>query len=157
MVSIARVRQAVALLLAATLTLPAYTCDGYRAPSGELVNKIPAGADSAGYVVAEVPHRPIEHIDLTSSDFWLRLVAYTWGLALLGLRATWPARRSAVPLVVLELLLPVAGAWIILAVVVVGDTAYGTVLALSATGLLWLLALGPLLRRARRTDAASGG
>lgn len=143
-------RTAAALVLLATLTLPAYTCDGYRAPNGELVDKIPAGADSASYSAAEVPHRPIEHVDVASVQFWLRLVAYTWALALLGLRMLWPAHRNAAPLVVLELLLPLVGAWIILSIVVAGDTAYGTVIALSATALLWLLALAPLLRRKRR-------
>lgn len=139
-----RMKAALALLLLLTLTLPAYTCSGYRAPSGELVDAIPAGADSAAYVPAEVPHRPLKKFDATEPRQWLTLLAYSWALLLVAAETWRPRIRRTRPATALWLLLPLASAAWIRWNVILGDIAYGGVLSLAALAALWLLALWEL-------------
>jgi hypothetical protein len=151
--SFLRLRGALGLLLALTLALPAYTCDGYRAPTGELVDRIPQGADSTAYVAAEVPHRPLEKFDATEVGSWLTLLAYTWPLLLFAaqtlrsrLTAHWVASLLAI-------VFPIASAWWINVAVVLGDMAYGAVASLALLLALWIVALWELRDGRRRLRA----
>ena len=145
--SFVRARAVAALLLVATLSLPAYTCDGYRAPDGEIVLAIPAGADSAAYTPTPIPHRPIEELEVTNPKFWLVLLTYFWPLALVGVRLRWPARQRHWLMVAMEIALPPLSVWFILVVVVLGELAYGAVLSVVALTALWLLTLGEVWQR----------
>lgn len=142
--SLHRVKTALAFLLVLTLTLPAYTCDGYRAPSGELVDAIPAGADSSAYVAAEVPHRPLKQFDATEARQWLTLLAYSWALLLVAVETWRPRTRRTRTATGLWLLLPLASAAWIQWHVIVGDIAYGGVLTLAVLAVLWVLSLWEL-------------
>lgn len=144
-----RMRGALAVLLAATLALPAYTCSGYRAPNGELVNAIPAGVDSTGYVATDVPHRPIEDFQISEPWPWLTLLAYSWPLLLVGAASLRPRFAQSWMASVLGMALPLASAWWIYSLVISGSIAYGGVLSLGALGALWLIAVWEAFARRR--------
>lgn len=149
-------RAVFALVLAATLALPAYTCDGYRAPDGSLVDAVPAGADSTEYVAAQVPHRPIEDFDAASLESWSTLSLYLWPLlvvAALLVRDHW---RGSWPLLAVELVLPPVSAWIMLNAVILGDIAYGAAISLVSLTLLWIIGVVDFVILRRRGPAAAG-
>ena len=144
-----RIRALLALVLVATLALPAYTCEGYRAPDGALVDEVPAGADSSAYVAAEVPHRPLEDFDARTLTAWGKLSLYLWPLfvvAALFARHGW---RGSKPLLAVEAVLPPVSAWFLLNAVVVGDIAYGAVISLISLTALWIVGFVDFVRSRR--------
>ena len=147
--SLLRMRGALAVLLAATLALPAYTCSGYRAPDGELVSTIPAGVDSAGYVATQVPHRPIEDFEIADPWPWLTLLAYAWPLLLFGAESLRPRFAQGRVATALGISLPLASAWWIYSLVISGRIAYGAVISLAALAGLWGIAVWEALARRR--------
>ncbi len=152
MIAFPRTRSVATILLASALALPAYTCDGYRTPQGELVGSIPAGADSATFTRARVPHRPIQQFDPTEFSEWLTLLAYTWPILVLGLRLRGKPVRLERALHWGELLCAPAAALVIYYVAATGEVAYGSYLAWAANTTLF----GVAILEFRRRRAAGG-
>jgi hypothetical protein len=153
MIAFPRTRTIATILLASALALPAYTCDGYRSPQGELVESIPADADSAGYTPARIPHRPIGEFDATELSEWLTLLAYTWPILILGMRLRGRPARLERAMHWAELICAPAAAVMIYYVAATGKIAYGTYLAWAANATLFAAAIAEFLRRRR----AAGG
>jgi hypothetical protein len=139
-------RVALTLVLLSTMWMPAYTCAGYRAPDGAVVQSIPAGADSAAFVPVQVPHVPIREAELRTLDGWISLWPYVWIVPVLAF-ATWRPQNKAPDLITAGLGPFVA--WV-LTFRLVGSLAYGTYVALAATAGLWFLAIGALVTRWRQ-------
>ena len=148
-------RGLLALLLASTVALPAYSCSGYRTPAGEIVSTIPAGADSADYTPTEVPHWPLEDFEPAGPWSWLTLFLYAWPLMLFAAESRKPRIAQSWTASLISVLLPLVSAWWIYSVVVAGRIKYGAVLSLASLACLWMIALRDAftLRRARATRA----
>lgn len=147
MIAFPRTRALATILLASALALPAYTCDGYRSPQGELVESIPAGADSAAYAPAQIPHRPIQPFDPTELNDWVRLLAYTWPILVLGLRLRGrPARLDRV-LHWTELLCAPASALGVYSIAETGRVAYGSYIAFAAIATLFAVTILEFIQR----------
>ena len=137
------------VLLATTLLLPAYTCAGFRSPQGELVDSIPAGADSSTYAPARIPHRPVESFDTSDANDWITLLAYLWPLGVLGLRLRPSPGRLDRVMHWGELLIAPLSAGVIYLVATKGRIAYGSYLAYAANATLFAAAIAEFVRRRR--------
>ena len=154
----ARLRFLAAALLAFSLALPSYTCDGYQAPSGEKVESIPDGADAGEYTAVQIPHYVLEKPDLDDFDFWIAIFAFTWPLPWLALRARYPDARITRWLRWSEPPLAVGSAWFIYMVGNIGRPAVGTYVALTANAALVAIWIRELVasRSARSVSSAPG-
>ena len=155
--SFLRARSILSALLLLSLALPAYTCAGYRAPDGAVVNAIPRGADSASYVPVDIPHRPLEQFDATEARSWATLLAYLWPLLLLAATRWRPKFAAHWTSSLLAFALPIASAFWIYTAVVIGTVAYGAVVSYLVISALWLLAVAELRARRRIREQRAHG
>ena len=157
MMTTSRLKVLAAVLLALSLTLPAYTCAGYVAPDGEKVGSIPRGADSSAYQATKIPHWALESPNPRDTGFWLAVLAFTWPLPLLALRARRPQARLTRWLWWAEPALAVGSGYVVWAIGAIGDPAIGTYVALAANAALIALWVRELFasRAARAAPAAA--
>lgn len=131
-----RVRTGAALVLLASLTLPTFTCEGmdYVGPRGEIVNRIPDGADSAAY---QHTREPVYAVAWMARPVGLLiLLAFTWPVPFFIYRR----RRAPAPIprwvMCLSPVFAVLSALVILRMAMMGRPAIGAYLAMSADAVL---------------------
>ena len=149
----ARLKILAALVLAASLALPQYTCDRYHAPDGRVVDAVPKGADPSTYQAFPELHYALGNLDRADPASWLVLVVYLWTVPVLLYAWRGRSRRAKRVSWVLEGLLVAGSSYWILAASSTGRRASGAYLGLAALG-LYLVAW---LVEARRLYAARHG
>jgi len=156
---VTRLKLAGALVLAASLFLPQYTCARLRGPDGMVTDTIPAGADSSAYKRYDQPHYALEHFGPLNYETWITVTVFTWPLVFLAVRTRRRLKRTNRVLWWLEPILILASAYLIVAFSDVGDRAYGAYLGLWALLVLlgtwaWEVWVWIRSRRTARAGAA---
>ena len=130
-----RLKIVAAVALLASLALPQYTCDKYRAPDGRVVDAVPKGADPSAYREFREPHYALGSLDRTDPGSWLVVAVYLWTVPVLlyGSRVRRPRAKRAVW--ALEGLLVAASSYVIVVGSSSGRRASGAYLGLAALGL----------------------
>lgn len=137
MIPFRRMRPLAAVALALCLGLPAYTCSGYRTPTGGMLAAIPEGADSSQYTWVKRVYYPLSGIPATRPWFWAVVAAYTWPLIVLGVH--WRRPESATSRIIrwAEPVLAVGTGLVLYSYTVFNKAAIGTYIAWAA--IAWLL------------------